>query len=1077
MPESAPAAMLEIRLLGPFDARLDAQPLPALRTRKGHQLLALLALRHSREVQREWLAATLWPESQVEQAFANLRRTLTDLRVALGPVRDALTAPTPHSLRLEAINEVWVDVAEFKAQLRKGRPDSLREAVALYRGPLLEDWLEEWIIPEREACEQSCLRALETLAREAVDSQDWTEAVRWLKQLTALDPLQEEAQCLLMEALAQNNDFASATLVYREYRELLRREMNVVASPKMTTRFRQIQEQARQSVAPAPSPIARKREEFTGFLPHPYTSFIGRARELEEVLERLSGTRLVTLLGTGGVGKTRLAIRAAERLAPEFPDGVWFADLAPLTDPALIPQTMARLLRLREQPGQTLLEALHDFLHSRRLLIILDNCEHVTKECAEFADSLLSVAPALKILATSRQPLGCLHETVWNTPALSLPEMRHLPPAEEGLALLLPQYEAVRLFIERASEAMPTFGLTEENAPAALRIVRRLDGIPLAIELAAARVRALSVEQVAARLDNRFRLLTRGSPTAQPRQQTLRAAIDWSYNLLSELEKTLLRRLSVFAGRWTLAAAEAVCSDEDAAAPLPAEEILDLLTDLIEKSLVVTDGEVEGERGYRLLETIREYARERLDEAGETGRLCHRHVVWFLRQAQEAQEGLKGQAQSEWMARLDADSDNFRAAVEWALQSAPESALQIVVGITRYWEYRGMLSEGLSWQQRALSSARETPPHLRASGLRCLGRFHWLLGDNQTALEPLETSCTLSESCGDRIGKGNSLNMLGLVVRDMGDSERARILLEASLTEQEALGNQEGIAIALTNLGPLFISSGDLQRSAGILRRACQVWHSLGNRMHEATAICNQGIVADLSGDYETARRLYEESLLLRRALHNPMGIAQSLGNLGMVTWAMGDFTASRAYQEECIAIYREINTRQQLADALRDLGLVAWSEGNYREAESLYTESLTVARETDDRAAMARALRGLGDIARQRRDDHAARAAYRESLTISREVGVRLSLLEGTEGIARMLASSGNYRMAARLFGAASALRLSSHLPLPPPERPEQETLLEAARVALGEESFAEVWEASRALTLEVMVEEALRA
>ena len=413
-------------------------------------------------------------------------------------------------------------------------------------------------------------------------------------------------------------------------------------------------------------------------LPVQLTSFIGREREIEEVKKLLSSSRLVTLTGSGGCGKTRLSLQAAAELIEEYPEGLWLVELASLTDPGLVPQTLASVLGMREVPGRPLLETLSDYLKARNLLLVLDNCEHLVEACAELASSLLGACPNLKILATSREGLGVAGETTWNVPSLSMPEPQRLPPMES-----LSQYEAVRLFIERAESVQPGFEVTDQNAPAVAQICHRLDGIPLAIELAAARVRVLSVEQINARLEDRFRLLTGGSRIAMPRQRTLRGAVEWSYELLSEPEHLLFNRLSVFTGGFILEAVETVCAGEG----VGADEVLDLLSLLVDKSLVMVGEGVEGEVRYRLLETLRQYGRERLAAIGEADETLRRHAAFFFALAEEAgqvqsQTIALGPQEAAWLDRLEQEHDNLRAALGWCVESGEaETGLRLGEGI------------------------------------------------------------------------------------------------------------------------------------------------------------------------------------------------------------------------------------------------------------------------------------------------------------------------------------------------------------------------------------------------------------
>ena len=623
---------LTIAVLGALDIRVGGLPIRPLRGRTGEWLLALLVLRQGREVPRDWLAATLWPDSMETQARANLRRTLTDLRQALGEAGDRILAPTPHTLSL-SLTPDEADIVAFDVAIRRGDAASLERAVTLYRGPFLENCLEEWALEARTARQQDYLNALQSLANEAVERGEG-EAVSLLRRLLVADPYRESAYRMLMECLAKESGFAAVTEVYRDLRLQLRRDLNADPDPETSVLYQKLRAEARQRALEAQEAVSKPAEEVSvkrasapavGRLPRPLTPLIGRRREIAEIGSLLECHRLVTLTGTGGLGKTRLAIQVAEEQAEAFAEGVWFVGLAALSDVALVPQTVASVLGVHEEPGRAILETLTEYLGSRSLLLVLDNCEHLLEACAHFCATLLSECSSLHILATSRQATSILGEVSWRVPTLVLPERtRHLET--------LQQCESVRLFVERATFIMPNFALTERNAQAVVQICQQLDGIPLAIELAAARVRVLSAEQVATRLKDRFRLLSGGNPTAMPRHQTLRACLDWSYDLLSEEDRRLLQRLSVFAGGWMLEAAEAVCADEN----LDAYHILDILTSLTEKSLVIAEEDFIEERRYHLLETVRQYVQEHLRESGEQVLVSQRHCKWYLALAEHS---------------------------------------------------------------------------------------------------------------------------------------------------------------------------------------------------------------------------------------------------------------------------------------------------------------------------------------------------------------------------------------------------------------------------------------------------------
>jgi predicted ATPase/class 3 adenylate cyclase len=769
---------------------------------------------------------------------------------------------------------------------------------------------------------------------------------------------------------------------------------------------------------PADFPPLRSLEAFAHNLPRQLTTFIGREPQMAEVKQLLATTSLLTLTGSGGCGKTRLALQVAAELLEEYADGVWLVELAALADPALLPQTVAAALGLREEPNRPLTATLVDYLRPKSLLLVLDNCEHLLTACAQLADTLLRAAPHLRVLASSREGLGIAGELTYRVPSLSLPDPRSLPPVER-----LAEYEAVSLFLDRARFSRPGFSLTPQNAAAVAQICQRLDGIPLAIELAAARVRALPVEQIAARLDDRFRLLTGGSRTALPRQQTLRALIDWSYNLLSEGEQTLLRRLSVFSGGWTLGGAEAV----GAGAVVAAWEVLDLLTSLVDKSLVAYD-EQGGEGRYRLLETVRQYARDRLLEAGEAAAVRTRHLEFFLNWAE----------QGPGHERLEAEHDNLRAALGWSgAQGQGEAGLRLGGALWGFWEMRGYWREAREYVAGLLAlPGAEARTAARALALQRGGWLAWRQGDYGTARALLEESLAISREHGDKRDIAKSLTGLGNVAHDQGDYGTAQALLEESLTIFREIGDKWSIARSLASLGRV---AGD-------------------------------------QGDYGTARALIEESLAIFRESGDKAGISWSLLGLGSVALSQGDSGAARVLLEESLAIFRERGHKLGIAWSLTILGNVARNEGDAGAARALFEESLAIFREVWDKQGIAKSLCGLGIVVRDQGDLGAARVLIEESLVIFRELGDKEGIAYNLEGLAAVAVAQAQSERAACLFGAAEALREAMGAPLPPAHRAAHDRSVAAVRAALREEAFTAAWAAGRAMPLAQAIEYALQ-
>jgi len=692
---------------------------------------------------------------------------------------------------------------------------------------------------------------------------------------------------------------------------------------------------------PAEFPVLNSLDSLPNNLPRQLSSFIGREREIEEVKHLLSSSPLVTLTGTGGCGKTRLALQVAAEVLEQHPAGVWLVELAPLSDPNLVVQTVATTLGLREAPGQPLLQTLIDYIQPRTLLLVLDNCEHLIQACATLTQALLQACPNLSILATSREGLRISGESTYRVPSLLPPDPSKLPAEEKDLAAIVLEYDAAVLFVERAGKQLPSFALTKQNAPAVASVCYRLDGIPLAIELAAARVRSLSVQEINTRLENRFRLLTGGSRTALPRQQTMQATVDWSYELLSEQERLLLGRLSVFAGGWTLEAAEAVCSDDK----IEDFEVLDLLTCLVDKSLVIAE-EREGKSRYRLLETIREYGLQRLQERGQEATWRSRHLEFFLALAKEAETKLTGAEQAEWLKRLQEEHDNLRSALKLCQQDqeSNEAGMRLAGNIWRFWEIRGYLSEGREHLQAALEQeGREHKTRLRGKALYATGVLAWRQGDYAVARAMQDECLGISRELGDKRGIAASLSNLGAVAKDQCDYAAARALYEESLAIHRELGNKKGIAVLLNNLGTVAREQGDYAVARAQFEESLAIERELGDKLGIASSLNNLGNVAHDQGDYAVVRAMREESLGISRELGDKWGIAYSLGYLGSMAARQGDYGAARALIEESLAIFQELGDKQGIALSLGNLGNVANDQGDYVAARTLHAESLGI--------------------------------------------------------------------------------------------------------------------------------------
>lgn len=642
-------------------------------------------------------------------------------------------------------------------------------------------------------------------------------------------------------------------------------------------------------------------------LPIQLTSFIGREREIAEV-KRLHGTtRLLTLTGAGGCGKTRLALHVAAELLGAFPNGIWFVDLAPLSDPKLVPQTVATVLDLQESSTASPSELLRNYLRPKSVLLLLDNCEHLIQACAELTDALLRACPDLKILATSREALNISGESAFRVPSLVLPDAKNLPPLET-----LSKYEALRLFIDRAQSALPSFTLTDLNAADVTEICERLDGIPLALELAAARVRSLSVEQIRARLDDVFRLLTGGSRTALLRAQTLRATMDWSYLLLTEDERTLFNRLSVFAGGWTVQAAEWICQGDG----LETQNVIDLMTRLIDKSLVLAE-EQDGPTRYRMLETIRQYAREKLGSSGETSRVHDRHLQFFTRFMEETDPRLRGPDQVILFDRVELEHDNFRAALAWALEGGDvETGLRLAGAWHWFCGTRGYLTEGRSWCGRLLERGATASKPARAIAWRGYGILTWMLGDNPGSEIGFEKSLALYRELGDRSNVAWLLTFLALPADSQGDRDKAKRLNEESLVLYREIGEKWGEAFVLQRFGGYAAVAGDYSLANEIYTASLALTREVGDLRAIARTTGLLATVAILQGDLDKSSDLLKETTISLFRIRDKMSIATFLDQgWGPLANLKGDAKRSTRLFGAADAIVETVGRRGSLAN------------------------------------------------------------------------------------------------------------------------------------------------------------------
>ncbi|MGI8550107.1 MAG: tetratricopeptide repeat protein [Dehalococcoidia bacterium] len=829
-----------------------------------------------------------------------------------------------------------------------------------------------------------------------------------------------------------------------------------------------------------------------GNVPAQLSSFVGRARELAELEPLVRRARLLTLTGAGGSGKTRLALEVAAQVAgigsrasglvagavesehpgrvngpsaatetganrlrassrsssdaprqrpetrdprppsttpdtrypmPAFSDGVWLVELAALSDPALVPQAVAAALQVREESGRALVDTLTDFLQPRHLLLVIDNCEHLIEACARFIESYLRSCPRLHVLATSRETLGLAGEAGWRVPTLSIPGGSQ-PTTLDQLLLS----ESAQLFIERAHAIDPGFTVSTSNVAAIAQICRRLDGLPLAIELAAARIRVLTVEQIAERLDDCFRVLTHGSRTATPRQQTLRGAIDWSYALLSEAERALFNQLSVFAGGFSLDAAVAIH-------PIPS--VLDLLERLVEKSLVLAEP-LGGEQRYRLLEPLRQYAAEHMQESGMAPVVRQAHATYYLDLVEETVPGLFGPEQVIRLELLEREHENLRAAMGWSLKSSEwDLLLRLAGALWRFWYLHGHLTEGRSWLEHALQSSPTALPRSRALALVGAGILAWLLGDVEDTVVLHEQALQLCRAICDRRGQATALNMLGLVARLRRDYELATTCCTEALALSSQVEDTWSKAFSLYLLGEVAYFQGDAARPIPLWEESLSLFRGCGDRWGIAFSLVNLGNAARYRGDYDQASARFGESLELSRQLGNNAGIAYALFNLGEVARDRGDDEHATKLCEQSLHLQRMLADLPAVARSLNSQAGAELHLGNIERAAALSRESLQLAQHLHDDRVLAWCLEGAAELASARHQPECA----------------------------------------ARLHGAATALRDLIGAVLPSARRADSEALRKRLRAALGEARFSRAWTIGRALPLEQAIAVAMQA
>lgn len=1032
---------LTIELLGPMRVLVDGEPMPSVRSRKALWLLALLALRGGRSVTREWLAGALWPDASGAVGLANLRPVISELRRALGSQAGRLRASDRNALDLD-LEGAEVDVVDFDAAV--GRGDRAR-TVELYRGGLLEGCLEGWAIQERRIREAACFAALQGLGDAALREGRPAEAAALFTRAIGIEPLQDAPRRGLMTALAAMGDVNAALQTYREFASLLSSEVGAAPDRETARLYERLRADLRQppkkkAAAPTPNNLAP-----------PPNALIGREDEGADVADRLRRTRLVTLSGAGGIGKTRLAVSVATATLTEYPGGVWFVALDALRDGRGVVVAVAAELGVRAEPKRPLLECIVGRLCEGRCMLVLDNCEHLLDDAAELVARLLRECPELRIMATSREPMGLPGEGLWPVSPLAFPTEAHLPARSTTRRRVAEAFESVRLFVERAKEVQPTFELDDENLESVIDVCAQVEGLPLAIELAAARVRSMAMKTLQERLRER-RLETLQGRAAGPihRQRALRTTLDWSYALLDDEERRAMARLAVFVGGWTLEAAESVCG---------AKETADRLRSLVEKSIVVFDGRVGR---YRFLETVREYAAEKLMESGETDRVHTDHREWCLAFAERAEPGLQGADQAQWLRLTDVEWPNLRKALDQG-DRHPAFGLRLAKALWFYWYVRGA-REGRRSLEEALSREGVDDPLARGEALYGLACMNYSEGAYEASRAALNECLVLFHALGDKRNVARTLGILGNVASAVDGHERAMAHYEESLVTFREIGDRSSIARTLYNLATLIAQHGQFPRARALFEEGLAVARDLGSDRLIAWSLIGLSSVALRQGDHASQNVLEDEALERFGALGEKRGIAWVLCDQGAQKRNQGDPGAALLKLEESRRLFREIGDRRNEANAAVVASLATFDAGGLDAAEALLNESIETLRELDDHLCLADGLLALGMVLDEKGDATRAWDCHKESLALRIEIDDPMGVADSLDRIAERAVNLGADDHSAYLFGASEALREAIGIPRDDADEPRYQRRRDLARTRLGDFRFDGAAAAGRA-------------
>jgi predicted ATPase/DNA-binding SARP family transcriptional activator len=837
-----------------------------------------LILNAGTSFRREKLAGQLWPESTEDSARDYLRHALWRIRKALQEASSATYLKSDDlTIAFDASTAYWLDVAGVREVSEKAPAEELIEALSSYSGELLPGFYDEWVVLERQHLQGIYERKVERLLESLQEAGRWEQVLEWGEKWIALGQKPEAAYRYLMSAHAAKGDLSKVATTYERCVKSMR-DFDLEPSEQTRLLFSDLRAgRGAPAVAAGSGRELGSRRTRPGRLPAPLTSFVGRTKELKEVASLISASRLVTLAGSGGVGKTRLAVQSAQHAKSNFKDGVFWVDLVGLVDGELIPQQIAQSLDLQEQPHEPIMVSVKNYLTSRETLLVIDNCEHLVEASARNVEQLLTACPKIRILTTSRERLGLFSEVVWFVPSLS-----------EGTSL--------QLFAERARSARHDFALNESNRSSVEQICQRIDRMPLAIELAAARVAMLSVAEIAQHLDDRFALLTTGSRTALSHQQTLRGTIDWSHELLTPPERILFRRLALFSGGFTLAALESVCK-VDGQEP---GSIVDLLGKLVDKSLVIPDPSEQGaETRYHMLESIRQFADEKLRESGEMDAFRDRHLDCFLGLAEEAEMELRGPRQTDWFNRLEPELENLRTAMVWSMGKQPgspeyaaaprlEKGLRLAGALNNFWE-RNHRREALALIEGMLSHASFSSIGC-AKALVSMGMLHWASSEHEQARPHLERASRMARELKDQRVLAWSESHLGAALVALGEYDDARPHLEEVRGITQSLPVQGSLILGwtLAFLGDIPFAQGDPQAAKELYEESAR----LAKETHDINTLtyCSRrlGYLALQQSQYAMAEQCFTESLQYNEEISHDQGINRCVAAFACLRAAQG---------------------------------------------------------------------------------------------------------------------------------------------------------------------------------------------